>query len=468
MSRTGDLAKNTLLLGLSKIATQMVSFLLVPIYTIFLAPDDFGYVDLIVTYISLVVPFVTIQLEFAAFRFAIGIRKDNEKLSELLSTIFALILPVALLSAVIFWAISFFVNIPYVSLILFNAISMVIVSVLLQFSRGIGQTKAFAIASVITGLLTSILSIIFVAVLHWSASSILLATAVANTVASIYLISVIGLKNKVRFKNVNLGISKDLLLYTLPLLPNNVSWWILNVSDRTIIAVVLGVGANGIYSIANKFAFIPGAIFGIFNMSWMETASLHIDALDKDKYFSKICNNAVKIYSSITLLFIVTMSIIFPYIVGHKYAEAYYYIPILAVGALAQGLVGLYSAVYIAKKKTTQIANTSLLAAIINIVINLLFVYFIGIYASAISTAIAFLAMFIFRHFDVQKYVKITYDKSLFVKLILLFALTISIYYMHNLILSIILFAIVLAISVLLNLGLITKILSIVRVKLRR
>lgn len=466
MGRTGELAKNTLLLGISKIATQLVSFLLVPIYTIFLVPDDFGYVDLIVTYISLVVPFVTIQLEFAAFRFAISLRKDHEKLSELLSTIFTLILPASVLSLIIFWVISYFINIPYVSLISFNALSMVVVSVLLQFTRGIGQTKSFAVASVITGLTTSVLSIIFVAVLHWSAASILLATAVANTVASVYLISIIGLKNQIRFKNVNLGISKDLLLYTLPLLPNNVSWWILNVSDRTIISVVLGVGANGIYAIANKFAFIPSAVFGIFNMSWTETASLHINTPDKDEYFSKICNNAVKVYSSVTLLFIVVMSIAFPYIVGHKYAEAYYYIPILAVGALAQGLVGLYSAIYIAKKKTAQIANTSLMAAIINIIINLLLVYFIGIYASAISTAVAFLAMFIFRHFDVQKYVKITYDVGLFAKLSALFVFTIAIYYAYNIVFSSVSFVIVLPVLILLNLGLIKKTLDVVRLRL--
>ena len=457
MSRTGELAKNTLLLGLSKVATQMVSFLLVPIYTLFLAPNDFGSVDLIITYIALVVPFLTIQLEFAAFRFAIEMRNNNEKQSELLSTIFALVLPVSVVLLGIFLTISFFINIPYILLIILNILSSVIVAIFLQFSRGIGKTKAFAIASIIAGTTTTALSILFIVVLHRSASSILIATAISNIAATIYLAIAIRPKRQIRLKYVNFGMSKELLAYAIPLLPNNISWWILNVSDRTVISLVLGVAANGIYAIANKFAFITGTIFGIFDMSWAESASLHIDAPDRDEYFSKICNNALIIYSCITVLFIAALPILFPYIVGHNYSDAYNYIPILAFGALAQGLVGLYSAIYIAKKKTRQIAHTSLLAAGINLVVNLSLVYFIGIYSAAISTLVAFLAMFVYRHFDVQKYAKITYDNSVFVKIIALFVLTVAAYYWNNNIASVISFVITVVSSILLNRKLITK-----------
>jgi O-antigen/teichoic acid export membrane protein len=451
MSRTRDLAKNTLLLGVSKVATQMISFLLIPIYTLYLTPDDFGFIDLIVTYITLFVPFLTIQLEFAAFRFAIERKGDHKKLSELISTIFAMILPVVAISIALLFMVSNFINIPYISLIVLNVIVSVIASVALQLSRGIGNTKAFAVASIIAGLVTTLSSIIFIVALNWSASSILLATAMSNLAVIIYLAFTLRSKIQIHPKHINLEISKDLLTYSLPLLPNNISWWILNVSDRTIISLIIGVAANGIYAIANKFAFIPSIIFGVFNMSWMETASLHIDAPDRNQYFSKICNNIVKIYSSITALLIITLSIILPYMIGREYIEAYNYVPILALGALAQGLIGLYSAIYIAKKKTKQIAQTSLYAAIINIVVNLSLVYFIGIYAAAISTLVAFMAMFIYRHFDVQKYVKITYEKGIFINILIMNIFVIIVYYYNNLILSILSLIIILIYAIFIN-----------------
>jgi O-antigen/teichoic acid export membrane protein len=425
-------------------------------------------VDLIITYIALVVPFLTIQLEFAAFRFAIEMRDDNEKQSELLSTIFALVLPVSVVLLGILLTISFFISIPYILLIVLNILSSVIVAIFLQFSRGIGKTKAFAIASIIAGIATTALSILFIVVLHRSASSILIATAISNIAATIYIAFAIRPRRQIRLKYVNFGMSKELLAYAVPLLPNNISWWILNVSDRTVISLVLGVAANGIYAIANKFAFITGTIFGIFNMSWAESASMHIDAPDRDEYFSKICNSAIIIYSCITALFIAVLPILFPYIVGHNYSEAYNYIPILAFGALAQGLVGLYSAIYIAKKKTRQIAHTSLLAAGINLVVNLSLVYFIGIYSAAISTLVAFLAMFVYRHFDVQKYAKITYDNNVFVKIIALFILTTTVYYWNNNIVSIISFVITVVSIILLNRKLITQSFDIVRVRLHQ
>jgi len=466
MSRASELTKNTLLLGLSKIATQVVSFSLIPIYTFFLAPNDLGLIDLIATYIALIVPFLTIQLEFATFRFAIEKRNNQEKLSELISTILAIILPVIIISMVIFFAISLFITTPYAPLIVLNIFTSIIASVFLQFSRGIGRTKTFAIANIVAGITTALLSIAFIAILRWSASSILLATALSNVIVVIYLFFAMNLRKQIKPKRINFKIGRELLTYSLPLLPNNISWWVLNISDRTIISLVIGAAANGIYAIASKLAFIPGVIFGIFNMSWTETASLHIDKPDRDEYFSKICNNAIKIYSCITALFIATLPILFPYLVGREYLESYKYIPILALGSLAQGLVGLYSAIYIAKKKTKQIANTSLLAAIINIVVNLSLIYFIGVYAAAISTLVAFLALFIYRHFDVQQYARITYDNNVFIKVVVLLVFTITICYWNNNIANIISLIFVVASTVLLNRTFIAELFNIIKNKL--
>ena len=77
MSKKSELIKNTLILALGKVFTQLISFLLLPIYTIFLSPAEYGVVDLITTYMILSVPLITVQLEMAAFRFLVDAR-DNE------------------------------------------------------------------------------------------------------------------------------------------------------------------------------------------------------------------------------------------------------------------------------------------------------------------------------------------------------------------------------------------------------
>ena len=77
--------------------------------------------------------------------------------------------------------------------------------------------------------------------------------------------------------------------------------------------------------------------------------------------------------------------------------------------------------------------NTSLAAAGINIVLTVGLIPLFGLYAAAAATALAFLAMAIFRHFDGKKYVTITYEKHLFVVFGLLYTAVIGLYYVDAL-----------------------------------
>ena len=83
-------------------------------------------------------------------------------------------------------------------------------------------------------------------------------------------------------------------------------------------------------------------------------------------------------------------------------------------------VICLYSAVYIAKKMTKQVATVSIIGAIVNILVNVLFIKHIGLYAASISTAISYFIMMIYRHIDLKKYINIKYEKGLVIKTILI------------------------------------------------
>ena len=76
MNRQKELAKNTIILTVGKICTQFVSFLLLPLYTALLVPEEFGIVDLFNTYITLLTPICNWQFENGLFRFMIDERHD--------------------------------------------------------------------------------------------------------------------------------------------------------------------------------------------------------------------------------------------------------------------------------------------------------------------------------------------------------------------------------------------------------
>jgi O-antigen/teichoic acid export membrane protein len=93
-----------------------------------------------------------------------------------------------------------------------------------------------------------------------------------------------------------------MITFSLPMIPNGVSWWVVSSVDRVIISNVLGTAANGIYAVSSKFSLLFSGLYDIFNISWMEAAALHIDSDDRNKFFSSTFNTILKIFGSCLIL----------------------------------------------------------------------------------------------------------------------------------------------------------------------
>lgn len=466
MSKSKELIKNTAIIMLGKLCTQLIVFLMLPLYTNVLSSEQYGLYDLIVTYIALAIPIVGFQLEMGVFRFLIDCRKNESTKTKLITnTILAITLSAILFSG-IFIAVANVISLNYYPYILFCALSMLISNLFLQIARGLGDNLGYSIGSIIAGVSAVILNLVFLLVCKMGIEGILLATAISNTICALFLI----IKEKViRHIDVKTYDKKQvavLLKYSLPLIPNSLIWWVIGVSDRTIISIFMNPAANGIYAVSNKFSGIISQIYAIFNLSWTESAALHINDDDRDKFFSNTFNMTVKIVTSISLLMLAAMPFIFKVMVGEGFNEAYLYIPILTFGMIFNAIVSFMGAIYIAKKRTKEVAITSLWSGVLNIVINVALINQIGLWAASISTFLAFFIMTIYRYFDVQKYVKLKFDARVAVVLLLLFAVCITLYYFNNYIAAAANVAIVAIASIVMNRGAIKTAAKAIRGKL--
>ena len=145
------------------------------------------------------------------------------------------------------------------------------------------------------------------------------------------------------------------------------------------------------------------------------------------------------------------MPFVFRIFVNEKFAESYYQIPILILGSVFNILVSFLGSVYVAKKLTKEIAKTSIIAAIINIVVNIALIKQIGLYAASISTVVAYLTMFIYRWIDVKKYVNIKTNKLLIIGLSISFIVVIITYYLSIKIISLAVLLAVIMIAMYIN-----------------
>lgn len=451
MNKKKELLKNTIIIFLGKACTQLISFLLLPLYTDYLSTADYGVVDLITTYVTLLVPIITLELEMSIFRYLVDTRSSSKDSKRLMSNNFYILGISLLVFSILYLIVTQFWHFPFRFLILFDIIVCVLSGNFLQVARGKGKTIDFSISCIITGVTTIISNIILIAVFKMGARGMIISMALANLMCSLYLFFKLKMYKEIDFKLIDRPLIREMFIYSVPLIPNSISWWIINVSDRSIISLVLGASFNGIYAVSNKFPTIISSILGVFNLSWAESSALHINSEDSLDFFSETIDTVIRLFTCLGVGMIACMPFVFPLLINAKYNAAFDQIPILVLGAVFNVLVCIYSGIYIAKKMTKKVANTAVLGAVLNVVINFLLIKKIGIFAASLSTAIAYFAMMVYRYFDLKKYINIKYDKSLIVKTILIFALAMICYYQKNIYLNILSLVIVVIYSYMMN-----------------
>lgn len=465
MSKKRDLLKNTIILAIGRLSVQLVALLLVPLYTFFLSPAEYGIVDLVVTYTVLLAPVLTLQMEMAVFRFLVDARSNEDQKKQVISNTMQVVIATIAISVVIYAGVNVFVTIPYGGLILAIGIMTMLFNLFLQIARGLGRNKDFAAVSVVSAVTSVVATLGFVVYAKLGIVGVLGTMVASLGIGTLYIFFKLRLYRYVTFKEQDVSMKKELVKYALPLIPNGVSWWVISLFDRTIIAIFLGVASNGIYAVSNKYATIFTSIYSIFGMSWMESASMHINDKERQAFFSDVFNMSLRVFGALGLLLIAALPLVFNFAISDAYKSAYEYIPFLIMGAFFNAIVGLYSAIYVARKMTKQVMTTSLIAAAINITLNFALISFIGLYAAALATTLAYFAMAVYRHYDIKRYVIIDYNKQLLIILSSLYAIVIYAYYLNDVLLNVISLVFVVTASLLLNKVLVRKIFSKVKQK---
>jgi O-antigen/teichoic acid export membrane protein len=274
-----------------------------------------------------------------------------------------------------------------------------------------------------------ITSLYFVIVLGWGIKGIISGLIISGLVSLGALLILTRVDKMFSFEKVSKSMLFKMLRYSVPLIPNGIAWWVISAADRTIVTLQLGAGANGIYAVANKFGSIFTSIYSVFNLSWTESASLHINADDRDEFFSEIYNSSIRFFGCLALGMIASIGVFGGYLIDSKFYDAYNYVPMLLVAAFFNAVVGQYSSIYIAQKRTKQVAVTSVLSAVISIVLTLILVPMIKIYGAALATVVSYAFMAFYRHIDIKKSINLSLDYGLFTNLLLVSILVIGVYY---------------------------------------
>lgn len=451
MSRGSNLAKNTAILTFGQMCTQGISFLLLPLYTGILDTAEYGTFDLMVTYGAFLFPIVGMQYDQGIFRFMLDARENKEKQSELFSTVLAADLLHIVVYNLILVLISIIIDVPHTTFLMAYVTLHVLSALLMQFVRGLGKSKVYAMSSFLSAAVTIGLNVICLVVLKLGVEGLFISTLLATAIAIGYMSAVIKPWQYFSVAKIQKPVLRAVRNYSLPLVPNNLVWWVVDVSDRTIVSYILGVAVNGIYTVANKFSTVFITFYNVFNLSWTETVSLHYQDEDRDVFLSETITTIYKLFSSACFGIVACMPFVFPILIHSKYSEAYNQIIILMYAMLFRVVVGLYSCIYVAMKDSKKIVYTSAASAIINLAVNILMISKIGLYAASISTLAAFAIMSVIRYIDINRTIHMKIDKWVLAASALLAMVLCVTYYMNITWLNLIMLGIVIVYALFMN-----------------
>ena len=407
MNQKKQLMKNTIIIAIGKLSTQVISYILLPLYTAKLSPSEYGNYDFVCTLSLFLCPIITLLMEESMFRYLIDAESKMQRkriISQtIIYTFFGTIL-FTILAAVIMniWT---EYSAAYITAIITFVISNILIGLSNALSRGLGKIKLYSVSNFILGISTIILNIVFILGINAGAEGLLWANTIANSLTAIVIFAILKLPTYIGKLNKPLMI--DMIKYSVPLVPNSISWSIINMSNRLILTNMVSSAANGIYAMASKFPNIISVVYGYFYTAWKESAARIVKEDNKNDYYNSIYHDAKRFLYAITICLIAAMPFVFPIFINETYDEAYIYIPIIMIATYYSNLSSFYGGIFSAYKDTKIMGSTTIVAAILNVVIMCVFVNQFKIYAACFSMLIANLIVYFYRKKKLKKYIKL-------------------------------------------------------------
>ncbi|MFT7032666.1 MAG: O-antigen/teichoic acid export membrane protein [Cyclobacteriaceae bacterium] len=399
------LLKNISIYAFFNLLNGSIPFLLLPFLTTKLSSESYGIVTMAQVIITMMIPVVILSFD-GCFRVNY-FKLESEKLPSFIFTGLVVILSVFVtLSITLFFLgewIGQLINLE--TLILYIVLLIVVLKsvplTLLGLFHSEQKASQYGIYMVSITSLNFALSLIFIYYfdLDWKGR-------IYGILFSELLFAIIGVAYFIRNRLIKLTFSKiafkKILNYGLPLLPHGISGYMLNVSDRLIIANILGVGAVGIYSVGYQLGSILLIFFIAINQAW----SIQLFSFLKEK------TDSIRILK-LTLLLILLMlfsfvilnlmiPVIYYYVIAEKFHDSRELVLIISIAFLFRGLYFLFTNYIFYFEKTKILSLITFTVISINIILNYLLIPLWGIigaaYAAAVSNFCLFLATFFTAH----------------------------------------------------------------------
>lgn len=404
-----NLLKDTLIFTLGNVGSKVIVFFLVPFYTYYLTPEEYGISDLVFTISQLAIPFFSLVIFDAVIRFALY-RKERPQDTLLVGVI------VWFLGSVLAFAAA-----PLIGLyrpmsdwkwyiVAYMSINM-LVSIEMNYLKAIDKNLVYSIICILQTLALAVLNIILVAHVKLGIRGYLISYIGSNAIAALLAMTFGRLVTALRNAAFDSQLAKEMIVYSSPLIINNVSWWVIQSSDKLMLEEMVSESALGIYTVASRIPSLITVFITIFQQAWGISSIKEMDSTNDSDFYTTVFTT----YSFIAFMGGIGLcTIIKPfmdlYVRSTAYGEVWRYVPLLLASAVFSALAAYCGSMYGALKKSMNNMFSTLTAALINLAVNYVGILLFGLWGAMIGTITAYFILAFIRMIDVKRFVNIGID----------------------------------------------------------
>lgn len=395
--------KKMLSYGVANMLSKFITFLILPIYTNWLIPDDYGQADLAYTMAGLLVSLAFFEIWVGLLRFIADKKLGEDTNSQTYTAVFCvsllMIIPYCILQSVA----GIFIGPQYSIAACLYGISHYYKNTEQYLVRGRKKTNIFIISGLITSLGQLGVAYLLVRILHFGANSVLIAPTVGNFLAIVFMELTTRNYKLLKFKKYNKALAKEIVMFAAPLSVNSLAFWAMNNINKFFAAGFLGYDASSYITVAAKLTMVLTLITSVFTLAWQESTFESSNDKNRGIKYKEMSIAYLYIFTSGTIVFMFAIATIFPYYIGEEYHASYSIVPLYFGSVYFSGLSAFFGTIFGAEKMTKKLMFTTVIGTIVNVVLVFASIWFGGLIVIPICACLGNFVCMLVRYNTIKK-----------------------------------------------------------------
>lgn len=403
-----SLVKETFIYTATDTFGKAVGFLILPVITYYLPPDEMGMAtnfSVLMTIVSLIAGQAMVN-SLPYFFYEQNKAQNSQLISNLFFICFATCAILGVFSIIFSDVIEEYLKLS----IKIQALAVIAVIANLTVNAGLilirleNKSISFAKLGIIQVFLHLILIVLFVILLNLGGHGKIYSEAgTAILMAIVHMVFMIK-KGYVHLKIDNRTINR-LLKFGIPLLPHSLSFWLKGGMDKIFITTFCGLSVNGIYSMAltitSLYTIVTNAFFNSYTPYLLKKLATITESNEKEVKLKivKLSYLLIGCFFLLAVLSIFVGWIILEFIVNEKYKESFYLLPGLILGLYIYAIYSFSIQFVYKMKKTFALGCITFAGSVIQMGLSYLFIKHFGVmgavFSSIIGTLIISISVFI-------------------------------------------------------------------------